>query len=585
MRKEDKGYGRIKTRKLSMEKKIRISVLVSGIFICVLLSSMSIYISNRYMLNMIQEQIMSITLTASKHIDGDAHDSLKPGDEETEAYKTIDKELTIIKESSDIKYIYTMRPVKGKTFEFVVDQDDSEDKYAIGDTYEANDTMMAASQGKTTVEQEPSHDELGWQYSAYSPIYNSKGQVVGIVGVDYPLDKVQARRMHILFYNGILSLICIIITTLYAVFLSRKMGRNIRIVNQKINDVVYSDGDLTKKIEISSGDEFEVIAGNLNVFLEETRGIIVKIKENAARIRSSSELINKDILKTTDSITEVSSAMEEMSAAMEDLEAHMEEISGFSRHCYDSTGKISESSARGMEFVKEIRTKAGRLREDAERAKEDVRNKVDGINLLLKEKIDRARAVETINELTETIIGITSQTNLLALNANIEAARAGEHGRGFAVVADEIGKLAAQSGTAASTIMGISGAVIQSVNELSEVAMDMIRFVEQNIMEDYDRLVLTGEQYSEDADAVSRLMEGFKTETENLYEKVERIRDALDRAADTVSESAKGIQSVSEAMADISEKEQHIESQTSQNYESTGELEREVSKFKVESVI
>ena len=70
----------------------------------------------------------------------------------------------------------------------------------------------------------------------------------------------------------------------------------------------------------------------------------------------------------------------------------------------------------------------------------------------VKRKIEKSKAVEEINILTDNILSITSQTNLLALNANIEAARAGEAGKGFAVVAGEIGKLAMDSAQAANQI-------------------------------------------------------------------------------------------------------------------------------------
>ena len=74
-----------------------------------------------------------------------------------------------------------------------------------------------------------------------------------------------------------------------------------------------------------------------------------------------------------------------------------------------------------------------------------------------QEAIEGSKAVDKINELTGTIMEISSQTGLLALNASIEAARAGEAGRGFAVVATEIGSLADQTSKAIKDIGTISG--------------------------------------------------------------------------------------------------------------------------------
>ena len=101
------------------------------------------------------------------------------------------------------------------------------------------------------------------------------------------------------------------------------------------------------------------------------------------------------------------------------------------------------------------------------RAKE---NGIEALCISPKDYADRAdfhkALLEKINELTNTIMEISSQTGLLALNASIEAARAGEAGKGFSVVALEVGKLA-------KSCTDLNNRITSTVENISDVIHDM----------------------------------------------------------------------------------------------------------------
>jgi len=575
-------HWKIKTRRLSIEKKILFGGLFVGLAICILLGSVVYSITSRELLSLIKENAVSVAKIAALKIDGDLHDTLVPGDEDSENYKTIMNDLKDYKDSTEIQYIYTMKPLDENNVQYVVDADESEDKVMIGDTYKNYDKIMEALNGQAVVDNEAMTDaEWGTYYSAYAPIYNSSKEIVGIVGVDYPIEKINTKLKQLLKMMILISSLCVGLIVIGAVFISRGIGKNLRIVNQKIIDVVHSDGDLTKTIDVHSGDELEVIANSLNEFMEQTRKIIIKIAEASTNIHSSSEVINESMLIATDNISNVASSMQEMSASMEETSESVQSMYQLSEISYKALEEMDGNVSQGGYLVENINKKASDLKMEATKAQDDTKSKVHEITYLLNEKIEQSRAVVRINELTQNIISITKQTNLLALNASIEAARAGEEGKGFAVVARQIGKLAESSSQTATKIQNISGSVIQSVNELAFVATDMIDYINNFIMKDYEKLVYTGEQYKGDAETIQNLISGLSNEVKNLYDAIHKIRKSLRSVTEIIDISTAEIQNVTINACDIDVNVKDIGRKIQDNSTSAQNLEEVVGYFKV----
>jgi methyl-accepting chemotaxis protein len=171
----------------------------------------------------------------------------------------------------------------------------------------------------------------------------------------------------------------------------------------------------------------------------------------------------------------------------------------------------------------------------------------------LEQSVRDSAKVAQIDELTNDILSIASQTNLLALNASIEAARAGEAGRGFAVVADEIGNLATNSKNTASRIQEISAEVTEAVQSLASNASEMITFINETVLHDYDAFVESGENYNVTADIMDDLLSQFTKKAENLHGIMNDMALAVEDITSSVSESTQAINSSAANSSEIVE--------------------------------
>ena len=148
---------------------------------------------------------------------------------------------------------------------------------------------------------------------------------------------------------------------------------------------------------------------------------------------------------------------------------------------------------------------------------------IENIQNELEVAVEESKSVGQIQVLTKGILDIAEQTNLLALNASIEAARAGEAGKGFTVVADEIRVLADNSQEAASGIQEISVLVMNAVEKLVENANEMLRFMEHNVVRDYDSFVEIMNQYQKDTEALNEMIAGFASEASGMANTMQKM--------------------------------------------------------------
>ena len=572
--------GKIRTRRLTIRAKILIPSIIIVVLVCGLMGYNSYTRFEKSMVRMgVEEADMAATIVADS-LDANLVYKVTVGSEGTQVYQNLQGDLRKKQKACGIAFLYTLY-TDGKKVYYGVDSD--EDAAKVGDEFaDSYAELEPVFGGKEYIQDYIDHTEDGDLITVYKPIEDNAGKVVAILGCDYDASSIAAELQKAVVQTLQIGGICLILAILILTIIVSRITKGLMQVNAKIYDLVHNEGDLTQKLDVRSGDELELIAGNVNELLAYIRKIMIGISSGSMRLMSTSRKMVDHLSSADESITDVSATMQEMSAAMEETTSSLNQITEAIDEIYSSVERIAGNADAGKVSSQEMESRASGANDAAAEGQKKANIETEKMAASLNEKIAKSRSVEQIEVLTSNIIEITEQTNLLALNASIEAARAGEAGRGFAVVADEIGKLAGNSADAAAKIRQVSAEVIQAVDELAEGSQQMIEFVRNSTEEGFGGLVATSENYATDANAMRAMMEQFAQTAEELRSTMDGIRESISAVNIAVEESAKGIAGVSESSVQLTGNVNDIQSEASDNNGIAEDLAKEVGKFKLE---
>lgn len=312
----------------------------------------------------------------------------------------------------------------------------------LGDGSRAVGTQVSGAVAEVVLNKGQSYygeaNVVGTMYqTAYEPIKDASGQIVGIWYVGAPKDFVDEMIRHT-FITVIATALVLMVFSLLAwgFFSNRILIRPLKALAVAAERL--TEGDLKLRVPVNNRDEINVVSDAFNHLAEKLDSVITRVQESAMVLAAHSE--------------EISASSEHVSAAVQNLTSTTSEIAASA-----DQSSSSASEAAGAARATELAAEGGR-----ESAKQAV-NKMSAIQATVNSS---AKSVQTLNEqsakigqIIQVINDIADQTNLLALNAAIEAARAGEHGRGFAVVAEEVRKLAEKSSQATKEIEQIVKAI------------------------------------------------------------------------------------------------------------------------------
>ena len=354
-------------------------------------------------------------------------------------------------------------------------------------------------------------------------------------------------------------------------------------INIQLRDVIAAiesgKGDLTKRVQCFCTDEIGTLAAGINTFIETLQGIMGQINNSSGQLGSIVNLVSGKVSTANDNSTDISAVMEELSASMETISANIMDIKDHVGVVDDNIVELSDASQGLYDYAGEMSKRAEDLEYNAVENKKNTSDIINGIIEKLKSAIESSKSVDRVNDLTDEILSISSQTNLLSLNASIEAARAGEAGRGFAVVAGEISQLASSSREAANNIQTINNMVIEAVNDLIGSADSIVKYINDNILPDYEGFVSAGKQYNQDAMHVNEIVTRFNDMSVNLKQLMKDITESINDINSAVGESAKGATNVAMNTTSLVKDISEIAEAMDQNREVAGTLTDEADRF------
>ncbi|HET8807636.1 MAG TPA: Cache 3/Cache 2 fusion domain-containing protein [Methylophaga sp.] len=258
-----------------------------------------------------------------------------------------------------------------------------------------------------------------------------------------------------------------IVLLLIYVLLNRVVVSRVRQLIAALHQITEGEGDLTRRFNSQSKDEFGEMANEFDKLLETLRQTIVQLGSRGDDLVAASGQLTHIAEISSKSVQQQGQQTEQAATAVHEMSMTAQSVAQSAVGAESAAQNVQRQTRDANELI-------SRMRQTIELQATEFK---DSTKLLESLK----QASNDISQVSEVINSIAEQTNLLSLNAAIEAARAGEHGRGFAVVADEVRTLAGRTQSSTGEIEALIGRLHQGVDQVAQLMEMQVKQAEVNV--------------------------------------------------------------------------------------------------------
>ena len=210
--------------KNSLSTKIVIMVVVILLISSSLFCTVSITRARSNIRKSIQQRMLDIANCAAASVDGDILKQLSSDNVGGEASHEVYKTLAVFRDNVELTYVYCIKEESEGHYIFTLDLDPLTPA-SYGEEVEYTIALESAGNGTAAVDEVPYTDKWGEFYSAYSPVFDSAGNVAGVVAVDFAVDwfdgQLKAQTRQTISSYLIILIFCLLVGGILAMLTVR----------------------------------------------------------------------------------------------------------------------------------------------------------------------------------------------------------------------------------------------------------------------------------------------------------------------------------------------------------------------------